>query len=78
MKKRPRSGSFLQAGSEQAAVFGQHLVQPRGQLREAENNYWRQGQLLREGFEVLCHVVSLSGLALLSSVVHNAVRKTPA
>lgn len=26
------------------------LVAARGQLREAENNYWRQGQLLREGF----------------------------
>ena len=27
-----------------------NLVAARGQLREAENNYWRQGQLLREGF----------------------------
>lgn len=26
------------------------LTASRGQLREAENNYWRQGQLLREGF----------------------------
>lgn len=27
-----------------------NLTATRGQLREAENNYWRQGQLLREGF----------------------------
>ncbi len=26
------------------------VVAARGQLREAENNYWRQAQLLREGF----------------------------